>query len=440
MELHLVKLALGGPLVLGVIRDLTERRALMAKVLEHDRLTALGTLAAGLSHEMNNPLAYLTANLDFVREELEALGAAGALAAVDPARLAELEVALADARGGAERVVATVADLRAFARADLAPTETVDLVDVLDLCLDLTGNEIRPPGPAGAPGPRGPGAGRRGSRTVGPGGAPASGQRRPGHPRRGGGAPPDHRRRGDRLGSRDPHHRGHRHGDERDRAPADLRPLLHHATPGSRHRPRPRGGPRDRHQPRGAHRGGQRPRRRHHRHRPPAPGRGGARPRGGRDPGGPPPQPPGPDPGGRRRGPHRPRHPPHPGLEARGGGHPPGRRGPRPSRLGRALRRHRLRPDDARGHRHGPVGGGRPGGAPADPLPHRRGLHRAGGRVPRPGAPAGDGQALRPRGAPGRGGPAPRRGRRPGNPPSRAQTRARRGRRRRPRPGSSARC
>ncbi len=39
-------------------------------------------------------------------------------------------------------MVATVADLRAFARADLAPTETVDLVDVLDLCLDLTGNEI----------------------------------------------------------------------------------------------------------------------------------------------------------------------------------------------------------------------------------------------------------------------------------------------------------
>ena len=164
VELHLVHLDLDGPLVFAVIHDLTERRMLMAKAMEHDRLTALGTLAAGLSHEMNNPLAYLTANLDFVREELAALGAEGQLAQVPAARLAELDAALADARDGAERVVATVADVKAFARTDFAPAEVVDLVDVLDVCLDLAANEIRhraglvrrvPEGPVPVPGDRG---------------------------------------------------------------------------------------------------------------------------------------------------------------------------------------------------------------------------------------------------------------------------------------------
>ena len=60
----------GEPAALGIGRDLSERKQLQAQLMQADRLTALGTLAAGVAHEINNPLSYVILNLQYLIREL----------------------------------------------------------------------------------------------------------------------------------------------------------------------------------------------------------------------------------------------------------------------------------------------------------------------------------------------------------------------------------
>ena len=51
------------PAVLITVRDLSGRRLLQSQLVHDDRLAAVGKLAAGVAHEINNPLAYVLLNL-----------------------------------------------------------------------------------------------------------------------------------------------------------------------------------------------------------------------------------------------------------------------------------------------------------------------------------------------------------------------------------------
>ena len=119
----------GEPAVMVTWRDVTDERALRDRLLMADRMAAVGTLASGLAHEINNPLACVTANLELLREELTPpSGDAPARAPMTPA---EMLAALDDAREGAERVRLIVRDLRLFARGDAGERGPVDLGGVL---------------------------------------------------------------------------------------------------------------------------------------------------------------------------------------------------------------------------------------------------------------------------------------------------------------------
>lgn len=125
------RVAFGGrAAVMVTCRDVSEERALRDRLLMSDRMAAVATLAAGLAHEINNPLACVTANLELLREELALRDAAGELAPKMSA--AELVATIADAREGAERVRLVVRDLRLFARGDGAERGPVDISAVLD--------------------------------------------------------------------------------------------------------------------------------------------------------------------------------------------------------------------------------------------------------------------------------------------------------------------
>ncbi|BDG07305.1 sensor histidine kinase [Anaeromyxobacter paludicola] len=95
-------------------RELESARAQLAV---SDRLATVGTMAAGVAHEINNPLTYVLANVAFLADQL-------ARPEQDPALRAELASAAQEAREGADRVRSVVLGLRAFAHApsgDLQP-------------------------------------------------------------------------------------------------------------------------------------------------------------------------------------------------------------------------------------------------------------------------------------------------------------------------------
>src|SRR4029079_16154216 len=72
-ELSGIRVDLGGaPTVVSSSRDVTERKRMRAKLLITDRMASLGTLAAGIAHEINNPLAYAAGNLEVIAETLAA--------------------------------------------------------------------------------------------------------------------------------------------------------------------------------------------------------------------------------------------------------------------------------------------------------------------------------------------------------------------------------
>jgi PAS domain S-box-containing protein len=137
-EVSALAVELGGePTIVSSGRDVTERKRMRAKLLVSDRMASLGTLAAGIAHEINNPLAYVTGNLEVAAESL----ADPAIAAA--AQCSELAAVIADARDGAERVRKIVHGLRSFSRAEEEKRASLELVGVLEAAIRLTSNEVR---------------------------------------------------------------------------------------------------------------------------------------------------------------------------------------------------------------------------------------------------------------------------------------------------------
>ena len=129
------------------IRDLTDRRRMENQLIFAGRMAAVGTLAAGVAHEINNPLAYIVANIDFVRQQITTYASRvnrQSSGSGDMGRsLDEAGEALAEARQGAERVRNIVRDLRVFARGDEEQSGPVALRRVLDSSINIAWNEIR---------------------------------------------------------------------------------------------------------------------------------------------------------------------------------------------------------------------------------------------------------------------------------------------------------
>jgi PAS domain S-box-containing protein len=128
----------GKPSVASLLRDLTERKRMEQRLMLADRMVSVGTLAAGIAHEINNPLAYVIANLSFIQEEIEEV--AGSL---PEAKMKALRELLAQAEDGSERVRIIIRDLKSFSRADAEDDGPIDVQHVLDGAINMAWNEIR---------------------------------------------------------------------------------------------------------------------------------------------------------------------------------------------------------------------------------------------------------------------------------------------------------
>ncbi len=112
-------------------RELDARVAtFQVEVTKNAKLATVGQLAASIGHEINNPLAYIITNLEFVAEQLAP--------AADP----EVRTSLADARDGAERIRQIVRELQVVSRND-ETQHTVDLNTIVERSIRMAGTQVR---------------------------------------------------------------------------------------------------------------------------------------------------------------------------------------------------------------------------------------------------------------------------------------------------------
>jgi two-component system NtrC family sensor kinase len=149
----------------AILQDLSETRRLQRQLFHSEKMASIGQLAAGVAHEINNPVGFIDANLfqmeEYVadlrrlwsrvrslaraaerdgaalRDELAALRAEAE--ALDAEFLLEdLGKAIRESREGSERIRHIVQDLRAFARPDASERVWADV----NQCLDSTANIV----------------------------------------------------------------------------------------------------------------------------------------------------------------------------------------------------------------------------------------------------------------------------------------------------------
>ena len=151
--------------LMSVAVDITEYKHLQAQIAQSDRLASMGMLAAGVAHEINNPLAYVLFNLESLTNHLPKLmdamkqykvsleeylgeeklsqivGVAGEL--FNPALLAGMQEKFNDALGGTRRIRDTTRGLGTFSRVEKDRLAPVDLMHVIEVAIGMGFNEIK---------------------------------------------------------------------------------------------------------------------------------------------------------------------------------------------------------------------------------------------------------------------------------------------------------
>ncbi len=150
--------------------DLKELNAKLSeaqnKLIQSEKLASIGQLAAGVAHEINNPIGFIFSNFGTLEqylgdlfqmldayEEAEAhVGDAGAIARIRQLK-AELDIdylkddipnLMRESRDGIQRVRKIVQDLKDFSRVDARQEwESVDLHAGIDSTLNIVNNEIK---------------------------------------------------------------------------------------------------------------------------------------------------------------------------------------------------------------------------------------------------------------------------------------------------------
>jgi signal transduction histidine kinase len=116
-----------------------ERIQMQEQLAISERMASVGLLAAGVAHEINNPLAVLVGNLELAIHKLDGIDFAGR----EDTELQDVLTDVREAYEAAERIRNVAKDLRLFARSDNEAPETVNIQSVIESSLRMAQNEIR---------------------------------------------------------------------------------------------------------------------------------------------------------------------------------------------------------------------------------------------------------------------------------------------------------
>jgi PAS domain S-box-containing protein len=146
-------------------RAYKELKASQAKVLQQEKMASIGQLAAGVAHEINNPMAFVSSNLgtldkyvhrltEFIQTQSEVIASLQATEAIEGLNRKQKELKLdyimEDIKGvisesldGSERVQKIVQGLKSFARVDEAEYKYADMNECIESTLNIVWNELK---------------------------------------------------------------------------------------------------------------------------------------------------------------------------------------------------------------------------------------------------------------------------------------------------------
>lgn len=128
------------------MKELAEERA--KQLIHADRLATLGTLAAGIAHEINNPTTFIAGNIQSLEKYWDVMIQKGCLSETDDRQIAliteHFPKIISGIRSGVKRITKIVSSLKSYARQDLEiKKENFNISEVIDDSLEICYNKIK---------------------------------------------------------------------------------------------------------------------------------------------------------------------------------------------------------------------------------------------------------------------------------------------------------
>ncbi len=158
--------------IVGTFTDITERKQseimlqqMQGQIIQQEKMASIGQLAAGVAHEINNPMGFITSNLtslgkyaakldEYIAALLQSLGSCPnhpGMAEIDALRqklkvdyiISDVCELVNESLDGANRVRRIVQDLKSFSRLDQAECCQTNLNEALETTINIAWNELK---------------------------------------------------------------------------------------------------------------------------------------------------------------------------------------------------------------------------------------------------------------------------------------------------------
>jgi two-component system NtrC family sensor kinase len=142
-----------------------ELKTTQAKILQQEKMASIGQLAAGVAHEINNPMAFIASNLgtldkyirrlkDFIRTQSEAIKSLKATDAIEKLEkkrkelkldytIDDIDLLVKESLDGSERVQKIVQELNRFSRVDDAEYKDTNINECMESSINIVWNELQ---------------------------------------------------------------------------------------------------------------------------------------------------------------------------------------------------------------------------------------------------------------------------------------------------------